>query len=215
MSTFNPRMPAMFTGLVEAVATVRDLVPDGPGKRLTLFEPKLAASLKLGDSVAVNGVCLTVVAGDREHFTFQVGPETLRCTNLGVLWLGDQVNLERALAVGDRLGGHIVQGHVDGVGTIHSRHPDGEWETIRFACPAELTRAMVPKGSITVDGVSLTLVDVTDAGFSVALIPHTMTATTLGLKQPAATVNLETDLISKHIVKYLQGLDLSKFRAGL
>jgi riboflavin synthase len=202
----------MFTGLVEALGAVHAITADGPGTRLTLVEPRIAPELKLGDSVAVNGVCLTVIDRDADAFAFEAGPETLHRTNLGELKIGDRVNVERALAVGDRLGGHIVQGHVDGVGQVARREVQGGWETIWFSCPEELTRMMVPKGSITVDGISLTLVEVTKAGFSVALIPHTLAVTTLGFKQPPATVNLETDLISKHVVKYLEGLDLRNYR---
>lgn len=201
----------MFTGLVEALGTVRELKADGPGRRLTIAEPRLAPELTMGESVAVNGVCLTVIAHGPETFAFEAGPETLQRTNLGELQAGDRVNLERALAVGDRLGGHIVQGHVDGTGRIARRERSGEWEAIWFQCEPGLTRFLVPKGSITVDGVSLTLVEVTRDGFSVALIPHTLAVTTLGFKQAGATVNLETDLLSKHVVKYLEGLDLASF----
>jgi riboflavin synthase len=147
---------------------------------------------------------LTVVDVGSDVFRFQVGPETLRLTNLGELQRGDRVNLERSLRAGDRLGGHIVQGHVDGLGRLEKRDRQGEWEMVWFTCARELTRQMVKKGSIAVDGVSLTLVDVTADGFSVALIPHTLTATTLGFKQPGATVNLETDLFAKYVAKYIE-----------
>lgn len=197
----------MFTGLVEALGEVRELVHDGPGARLIVAEPKIAPSLKLGDSVAVNGVCLTVVKRDDASFAFEIGPETLTRTNLGALVAGQRVNLERSLAVGDRLGGHIVQGHVDGVGHIARRIPDKEWETVWFALPRDLNRFLVSKGSITVDGVSLTVVDVTSDEFSVMLIPHTLAATTLGFKTVGDPVNLETDLIAKHLIRYLDGLD--------
>lgn len=197
----------MFTGLVEGMGEVREIGVEGAGARLVVVERNVARGVNLGESVAVNGVCLTVVACEAEAFAFQAGPETLRRTNLGELASGDRVNLERALAVGDRLGGHIVQGHVDGVGRIARRERQGEWEIIWFACPAELNRFLVSKGSITIDGVSLTVVDVTKDEFSVALIPHTLAATTLGFKEPGATVNLETDLIAKHLVRYLDGLD--------
>jgi riboflavin synthase len=197
----------MFTGLVESMGEVRALIAEGPGSRLTIVEPLLAPQLKLGDSVAINGVCLTVVERGSDSFSFQVGPETLRCTNLGEVRAGERVNLERALAAGERLGGHIVQGHVDGVGHIVRRERENDWELFRFTCSEELNRFLVPKGSITIDGVSLTVVEVTKEGFSVALIPHTLAMTTLGHKKPPATVNLETDLIAKHIVRYLDGLD--------
>jgi riboflavin synthase len=195
----------MFTGLVEALGTVRRLESDGDGRLLTLAEPALAPQLSLGESVAVNGACLTVVRRDAETFDFQAGPETVRRTNLGELQPGDRVNLERALRLGDRLGGHLVQGHIDGLGRIASRQRQGDWELIWFGCPEELAAQMVSKGSVAVDGVSLTLVDVTRDGFSVALIPHTLANTTLGFKPQGASVNLETDLLAKYVWKYFAG----------
>jgi riboflavin synthase len=200
----------MFTGLVEALGTVCASEADGAGRKLTVVAPEIAPELKVGESIAINGTCLTVVDRRDDDFLLQVGPETLRCTNLGELQPGDWVNLERALAAGDRLGGHIVQGHVDGLGRIARRERQGDWDMVWIDCPAELARQMVPKGSIAVDGVSLTLVEATAAGFSVALIPHTLQATTLGCKQPPATVNLETDLFGKYVWKYLQELKLVK-----
>jgi riboflavin synthase len=192
----------MFTGLVEALGGVRDLSSGGAGRRLTVAAA-LAAQLSLGESVAVNGACLTVVAHDAETFQFEVGPETLARTNLGALRPGDRVNLERSLRLSDRLGGHLVQGHVDGVGSVAERLPEGEWETVWFHCPPELVEQMVSKGSVAVDGVSLTLVDVGADTFSVALIPHTLAQTTLGFKGPGSAVNLETDLIAKYVAKAL------------
>ena len=162
--------------------------------------------MPLGASVAVNGCCLTVVAGDERSFSFQAGPETLKLTNLGELTAGSRVNLERSLKLGDRLGGHIVQGHVDGVGRIDKRERQGEWEYVWFTCAPELTKQMIRKGSITVDGVSLTLVDVETGRFSVALIPHTMDVTTLGFKRPGDNVNLETDLFAKYVFKCIEGM---------
>ena len=161
----------MFTGLVETLGIVQRIVEDNQGKRLSIVEPALAPTLTIGESVAINGACLTVVAKNATSFDFQIGPETLLKTNLGQLRAGDRVNLERSLRVGDRLGGHFVQGHVDAAGQIAQRTPQGEWEIVRFDCPAELTRLMVPKGSIAVDGVSLTLVDVGADFFTVMLIP--------------------------------------------
>jgi riboflavin synthase len=194
----------MFTGLVETLGEVRQLKPDGAGGRhLVVTAPSLADQLAIGESVAVNGACLTVVERDGQTFRCQAGPETLRRTNLGELTVGDRVNLERSLRLCDRLGGHLVQGHVDGVGRIAQRQLQGDWEMVWFQCAAELAAQMVPKGSVAVDGVSLTLVEVAPDGFSVALIPHTLANTTLGFKRPGAVVNLETDLIGKYVWKYL------------
>jgi riboflavin synthase len=194
----------MFTGLVEALGVVRRLDPDGEGRLLHIREPAIAPQLSLGESVAINGTCLTVVGVEADTARFQAGPETLRRTNLGELQPGDRVNLERSLRLGDRLGGHLVQGHVDGLGRIARRTRQGEWEEVWFACPAELAAQMVSKGSVAVDGVSLTVVEVTGDGFSVALIPHTLAVTTLGFKPVGATVNLEVDVFAKYVWKYLQ-----------
>lgn len=200
----------MFTGLVESLGAVREVVPDGAGTLLRIEDGQIAKDAPLGASIAINGVCLTVVAADARTLSFQAGPETLKLTNLGELRPGMKVNLERALSVGDRLGGHIVQGHVDGVGTISRRERSGEWEYVWFACAPELTGQMIRKGSITVDGVSLTLVDVRSGEFSVALIPHTMAITTLGFKQPGDRVNLEIDLFAKYVFKYLDQMNLKE-----
>jgi riboflavin synthase len=194
----------MFTGLVEAMGDVVARASSGAGDRLVLREPGLAAELAIGESVCVNGACLTVVSRDAATFAFDVGPETLRRTNLGELHPGQRVNLERSLRVGDRMGGHYVQGHVDGVGRVDRRLPEGEWVTVWFRCPSDLAEQMVTKGSVAVDGISLTVVDVERDGFSVALIPHTLDHTTLGFKGPGAAVNLETDLLAKYVWKYLQ-----------
>ena len=193
----------MFTGLVEALGVVRELSADGACRLLAVEVQAFAADLALGESVAVNGCCLTVVAHDSQTCRFQAGPETLRRTNLGELRPGDPVNLERSLRVGDRLGGHIVQGHIDGLGRIDRLLSDGDWVLFWFTCPPELASQMVSKGSVAVDGVSLTLVDVEVSRFSVALIPHTLAHTTLGSKKPGDPVNLETDLLAKYVHKYL------------
>jgi riboflavin synthase len=197
----------MFTGLVEGMGTVAEVTSDGTGTLLRIKQPALAPELPLGASVAVNGVCLTVVAIDADTFAFQAGPETLRLTNLGELRTGDRVNLERSLRVGDRLGGHIVQGHVDGMGRLVRRETQGEWEMLRFACPPDLSTFMVRKGSIAVDGVSVTLVDVEPGGFSIALIPHTLAVTTLGAKKHGQSVNLEVDLFAKYVFKCLEAFN--------
>ena len=195
----------MFTGLIEALGTIRRVGADGAGRYLVVAAPTLAPEMAIGDSLAINGACLTVVETAGANLRFQAGPETLQRTNLGGLAIGDCVNLERALRAGDRLGGHFVQGHIDGVGRIAQRLRQGEWELVWFVCPAELTGQMAAKGSIAVDGISLTLVDVTADRFSVALIPHTLAQTTLGFKQPGASVNLETDLLAKYVYQCLHG----------
>jgi riboflavin synthase len=204
----------MFTGLVEALGTVCDVQADAAGRRLTIAADCFGSDLAIGESVAVNGACLTIVERKADKGCFEAGPETLRRTNLGQLARGDRVNLERALRLGDRLGGHLVQGHVDGLGRIAERIRQGNWELAWFECPAELAAQMVPKGSVTVDGVSLTLVDVAAERFSVALIPHTLANTTLGFKQPGASVNLETDLLAKYVWKFLhsEGCTLETLR---
>ena len=199
----------MFTGIVEFLGNVRDVSSDGTGTLLRIEEPTIARDLPLGASVAVNGVCLTVVAADERTCSFQAGPETLHLTNLGELRTGMGVNLERPLRLGDRLGGHIVQGHVDGIGRIDNREIQGDWETIWFTCAPDLTRQMIRKGSITIDGISLTIVDVADGKFSVALIPHTLAVTTLGIKQAGDSVNLEIDMFAKYVFKYLAACGLA------
>jgi riboflavin synthase len=195
----------MFTGLVEAMGTVCDIDTDGAGRQLVISIPTFSSELAVGESVAINGACLTVVERTADKCRFQAGPETLHRTNLGELIPGNLVNLERALRVGDRLGGHLVQGHVDGLGRVAERVRQGDWEMVWFGCPAELASQMVPKGSVAVDGVSLTVVAVAADRFSVALIPHTLASTTLGFKRPGASVNLETDLLAKYVWKCLRG----------
>ena len=191
----------MFTGLVATLARIAQVVEEPPGRRLVVREPNLARDVVLGESIAVNGCCLTVVEIAVDTFAFQAGPETLSRTNLGRLVAGGAVNLERSLQVGDRLGGHFVTGHVDAVGSLDSRADDGDWSTFWFRTPAALTKQMVSKGSIAVDGVSLTLIDVETERFSVQLIPHTLAVTTLGQLRPGDPVNLETDLLAKYAQK--------------
>ena len=164
----------MFTGLVELRAVTEGLVSDPPGVRLVVRAPSFAPETKIGDSIAVNGCCLTVVEVGAETFGFDAGAETLSRTNLGRLKAGSFVNLERSLRLGDRVGGHFVTGHIDGVGYLDQRIDDKDWSTFWFRVPHALSRQMASKGSIAVDGVSLTLVDVEEERFSVALIPHTL-----------------------------------------
>lgn len=194
----------MFTGLVEVLGRVEALVDEDAGKRLTVRWPGLDAPLTIGESVAVNGCCLTVVQSADDGFEVQAGPETLLRTNLGTRRPGDWVNLERSLRVGDRLGGHFVQGHIDTTAALTERRTEGEWDFLRFRLDREWTALMVEKGSIAVDGVSLTLVDVGPESFSVMLIPHTLAVTTLGALRVGDHVNIETDMLAKHVAKLLQ-----------
>jgi len=193
----------MFTGIVERMGTVRRLISDPPGVRLVIESPEIARDAKIGDSICVNGCCLTVVEVDETTFGFDAGAETLSRTNLGKLREGSKVNLERSLRVGGELGGHFVTGHIDAVGTLDQRQDEKDWSTFWFRMPRALTRQMASKGSIAVDGISLTLVDVEAERFSVALIPHTLQITTLGLLQPGDPVNLETDVLAKYVEKQL------------
>jgi riboflavin synthase len=196
----------VFTGLVQVLGRIVGIIPEGLGLRFAIAWDGLATDdpLAIGESVAVNGCCLTVVAVDGDRFEVQAGPETLMRTNLGHCNHDDRVNLERALKVGDRLGGHFVQGHVDTVATLRERRTEGEWEFLHFEIDSAWTPLLVPKGSIAVDGVSLTLLDVTTDGFSVMLIPHTLAVTTLGLIRRGDTVNIETDMLAKHVQKLVR-----------
>ena len=189
----------MFTGLVREVGTVASM----EGGRLTIDAPETSQGVQLGDSIAIDGVCLTVVACVDSSLSFDAVPETLARTALGTLEQGSRVNLEPALRAGDALGGHYVQGHVDGVGAVQSVVPEGEGRRVRFEAPAELLKYIVAKGSIAVQGTSLTVAAVDEAGFEVALIPHTLQATTLGDLEPEQPVNLETDVLAKYVEKLL------------
>jgi riboflavin synthase len=200
----------MFTGLIQTLGTVRALDEGDGGRTLKVIGPSLGSKLEIGESVAVNGTCLTVTVCGGDTFSFQVGPETLAKTNLGLLAPGDGVNLERALRIGDSLGGHFVTGHIDCTGTILEKSPRGEWLMVWFGYPPEFAELLVEKGSIAVDGVSLTLVDVQSERFSVMLIPHTRDNTTIGRKGPGDTVNLEFDLLAKHVQKLVKNMSIAK-----
>ena len=198
----------MFTGLVQSLAKVESIAPDGFGGLKLRVNDSMAPTLELGESISVNGVCLTVVSFDATSFSFQVGPETVQRTVLGSLHTGEAINLERSLRVGDRMGGHFVSGHVDCVGTIYSRDANGEWETVWFNFPPENEELLITKGSVAIDGISLTVVDVLPTRFSVMLIPHTLKHTTLGHKLPGSTVNLEFDQLAKYVQKMLRNVTL-------
>jgi riboflavin synthase len=189
-------MVSVFTGLVAGTGTVRSL-SDG---RLEVKSP-LAGELSAGDSIAVNGVCLTALDPTPDGFRADVMPETLRRSSLGPLAAGDEVNLELPLRAGDRLGGHVVQGHVDGTGTVEDMREEGFSRVVRVAAPADLLRYVVEKGSIAVDGVSLTVSAVDEDAFEVSLIPETLERTTLGSATPGRAVNLEVDLLAKYVEK--------------
>ena len=193
----------MFTGIVEELGVVEGVVDQGDAVRLTVRGPHVTLDAGLGDSIAVNGCCLTVAERDQETFTADVMHETLDKTALGTLAPGDRVNLERAVTPKTRLGGHIVQGHVDGTGEIVGRTPSEHWEVVEIGLPADIARYLVTKGSITVDGVSLTVVEVGTDSFTVSLIPETLARTTLGFKEPGDRVNLEVDVIAKYVERLL------------
>lgn len=193
----------MFTGLIEDLGTVRELRRESNRVRLTVGTAIPAAELHLGDSVAVNGICLTVVDIGTGSFTADVSPESLECTTLGELSAGSRVNLERALRLNDRLGGHLVSGHVDAVATIGERLQDRNAIRFTFRLPAAVNRFVAEKGSIAIDGVSLTVNSVTEETFAVAVIPHTLAMTTLQEKKTGDCVNIETDLIARYIARLL------------
>jgi riboflavin synthase len=194
----------MFTGIVEELGTVRSITSDGGGARVEIEAKRVLEDATLGASIAVNGCCLTVVALGDDTWSADAVVETLARTNLGDLTAGDPVNLERPLRLADRLGGHLVQGHVDATGTVRARDPQPDGSVLmRFAAPADLLGYVVHKGSITVDGVSLTVAAVHDDGFSVAVIPHTLAVTTLGARRVGERVNLEADLVAKYVERLL------------
>lgn len=193
----------MFTGIVEELGTINEVQDLGDSVRLTVGARLVLEDVHLGDSISVNGCCLTVVSATDVQWSADVMAETLAKTSLAAAQPGDVVNLERAVTADKRLGGHIVQGHVDGVGAILSRTPSDHWDVVTVHLPSELSRYLVTKGSITVDGVSLTVVDVGSDSFTVSLIPETLSRTTLGIRQPGDLVNLEVDLIAKYVERLL------------
>ena len=193
----------MFTGIVEELGEVVAIEPLEQAYRLRVSGPKVTSDAALGDSIAVNGVCLTVTALDGSTFASDVMNETLKRSSLAELQVGSSVNLERAMSVGDRLGGHIVQGHVDGVGVIRTRTSTPNWDLVTIDIPGEMRRYLVEKGSVTVDGVSLTVAELDEEGFVVSLIPATLAHTTLGVKGKGEHVNLEVDVIAKYVERLI------------
>ena len=195
----------MFTGIVEEVGTISSIAMDGGSARLAVACSVVTGDARLGDSISVSGCCLTITTlPSAGGFTADLMGETLRRTSLGALDTGSLVNLERALRADGRLGGHIVQGHVDGVGEVLSVEPQEDWTVLRIALPDDLRRYVVEKGSITVDGTSLTVMEVTDDAFAVGLIPHTLAATSLRERAPGDPVNLEVDVIAKYVEQMLR-----------
>ncbi len=200
----------MFTGLVEETGLIRSVRQAGRSLHLTVGARTVLEGIRLGDSIAVNGVCLTVVRHDNDSFTADVMPETYAKTNLSSLPPGSPVNLERTMAVGDRFGGHIVQGHVDGVGTILSLEQDEIAVWLAVGAPPEIIKYVMPKGSIAIDGISLTVVDVAEDRFRVSLIPHTRAMTNMKHRRAGEKVNLEVDILAK----YVEAMLARRFGAG-
>ena len=202
----------MFTGLVEEKGSVVSIDPinNGNAIKVTIAANVVHTDAAIGDSIAINGCCLTVVEIGGNQLSFEAGTETLSRTNLGDLQPSSPVNLERALAVGQRMGGHYVSGHIDTLATVDERNEDGDWAEFWFRLPAEWTRQMANKGSVAIDGISLTLVEVQAERFSVALIPHTLAATTLGDRNCGDSVNIETDLLAKYVQQQLTAIESFK-----
>lgn len=197
----------MFTGLIQAVGTVRQLKREGGGGQLVVASSMAADDLELGESIAVNGACLTVVSWTADSFTVDVSPESFSCTTLGSLQRSNMVNLERALRLGDRLGGHIVSGHVDCVAVLKRRYQDQNAVRMHFEVPKADMRYIVEKGSVAIDGISLTVNSVDDGGFTVAIIPHSLDQTTLKDCVEGSRVNIETDLIGRYVERFVTNQD--------
>jgi len=195
----------MFTGIVEELGSVKALRRDAGAARLTIAASTVLGGTALGDSIAVNGVCLTVVDLTKNEFSADVAVETLKVTNLGDLKINAKVNLERALQLSARIGGHLVSGHVDGIGRIREKRDEGNGWRIFIDAPETILRYVIKKGSIAIDGISLTIADMDRAGFSIAMIPHTAKLTTLGFKSAGDSVNLESDIIGKYVERLLSG----------
>jgi len=205
----------MFTGIVEEMGIVEKIIP-GKMMHLIVRAQTVLGETKIGDSINLNGVCLTVVTIDRKHIAFDVMQETQAKANIGALKVGDCVNLERALASGSRLGGHIVSGHIDAKGVVRKKSKQAEDHRLEIGTEKSLLAFLVPKGSIAIDGVSLTVVNVKNDYFDVSLIPHTLKSTTLGFKEPGSSVNLEVDMLAKYVFRYLeqQGKNGTTITAG-
>ena len=194
----------MFTGIIEELGKVKSIEIQPDALRITIEGPLVVSDVKRGDSISVSGACLTAVEHDATSFTADVMQETLKLTSLDGIKVGDPVNLERAMTAATRFGGHVVLGHVDGVGEVISREPSENWEWVRVSIPKELMKYVVLKGSITIDGISLTVNEVGDDWIGLSLIPETLAVTTLGSKQPGSKVNVEVDVMAKHIERLIE-----------
>jgi riboflavin synthase len=199
----TPVGDVMFTGIIEDLGTVESLKPTDQGAVITVQTSLPTAEINIGDSITVNGACLTVISKSPGRFAMDVSAETLRCTGLGQLKPGSRVNLERCLTLGKLLGGHLVSGHVDGIGRVVSIKPEGDSKLFTFEVAPAQARYLVEKGSVAIDGISLTIFSIKDSTFSVELIPHSLRSTTLGLKQPGDSVNIENDMLVKYVEKIL------------
>ena len=193
----------MFTGIIEGLGTVSAIASSGPGKRLALESDYQLGQTKIGDSISVSGACLTVVKLEGKRFEVDVSPETLGKTTFGNVKMGDRVNLERALRLSDRIDGHLVSGHIDGMGTLQHREPIGNAIVVTIGASTALTRYLIAKGSVAVDGISLTINSSGDNEFAVSIIPHTAKITTIGIKRIGDHVNIETDMIGKYVERFL------------
>lgn len=193
----------MFTGIIEEVGVIEEVRPSGESMVVKVRASKVLEDVQLGDSIAVNGVCLTVTSYSKDFFTVDVMPETMKATSLRGIGRGSKVNLERALRASDRLGGHFVSGHVDGIGTIVSKTPSHNAVYYKISVPDELKKYMIVKGSVAVDGTSLTIFAVDDDGFTISIIPHTLKETIIGEKTVGDRVNIECDMIGKYIEHFL------------
>lgn len=193
----------MFTGIIQNIGKINGVEKKGKSAKIIIEHESLLADIKVGDSVAVDGVCLTVVEFSQSMIKTDVSEETLRLTTLGTMKTGDKVNLEKSLTPSTQMGGHFVTGHIDGVGNIARKAAEGEFATIDFNIPNELQNQIVKKGSVAVDGISLTVAEVLEDGFRVAIIPHTMKITTLSVKKVGDKVNIETDIIAKYVQRFL------------
>jgi riboflavin synthase len=195
----------MFTGIIEGLGTIREIRPEGQGKRLTVDADFILEQTKIGDSISVSGACLTVVTMNNKRFTVDVSPETLAKTTFKNAKIGDRVNLERALRLSDRIDGHLVSGHIDGIGTITLKQNLGNAIIVTFKVPEFISHYMIQKGSVAVDGISLTINNCDGSGFDVSIIPHTAEMTTIGLKKAGDLVNIETDMIGKYVERFVDG----------